>query len=483
MAILPLSLAPLLGSLLITLITFVAIALYFDHTEPKTESTNEEDGSKRKLNLPPKVPLTFILRCLASGAGMGEVSRAVEEKYGDLVRIHTPFRGTLFFVLSNEGVKWAHNAPIADLSELAAFLRKWVADFGLILHPVKSTKLIARSLSAHFYEHTSLALLDLLQDRLRDWCESGEYRDVWDVASDIIFDVNLKVIYGTGEWSREEAAEFKKHFMMLEPGQWILNPLHILFPSIGKAKRDASNPILVSMLRDTALKRLERGLKPNEATLDFYLEQLDGNVVEATFMAHSTMGASVMTTSATCGWLLYHLAVDETVKERVLEEMTKAVGDGPFRLEHTVLMPFMDSMIREIIRCHHGGGAFRTAMRDVQYKGFDIPKGEMVVASHDAMHLSPEIYPNPTAFIPDRFVKDGAASYDRFVKDCQLLTFGGGRHPCLGMKLASTELKILSYLLLTRYNITLEAKQRPALFPTVGFQKPTNPVRIKLSKK
>lgn len=39
--------------------------------------------------------------------------------------------------------------------------------------------------------------------------------------------------------------------------------------------------------------------------------------------------------------------------------------------------------------------------------GYFIPKGTVVLPNHWAIHLDPEVYPEPEKFNPDRFIKDG----------------------------------------------------------------------------
>lgn len=64
----------------------------------------------------------------------------------------------------------------------------------------------------------------------------------------------------------------------------------------------------------------------------------------------------------------------------------------------------------------------RRVLVDTTLGGYTIPKNAIVLINILGIHLNPEFYPDPTAFKPERFIKDNV-----YQSDSNLLTFGKGK--------------------------------------------------------
>ncbi|KIJ19370.1 hypothetical protein PAXINDRAFT_7853 [Paxillus involutus ATCC 200175] len=98
----------------------------------------------------------------------------------------------------------------------------------------------------------------------------------------------------------------------------------------------------------------------------------------------------------------------------------------------------LEAMLREILRCRPVapiGLAHATSEDDI-YEGYYIPKGATIMANVWAMSQNEAKYPNPTAFLPERFLRsDGTLNDDKFG-----YIFGFGRRICPGRHLADASL-------------------------------------------
>jgi cytochrome P450 len=70
----------------------------------------------------------------------------------------------------------------------------------------------------------------------------------------------------------------------------------------------------------------------------------------------------------------------------------------------------------------------------------------VLFASAYLVHRDPEIYPQPQAFRPERFLESQPGTYT-------WLPFGGGRRRCLGASFAQLEMRIVLRAALRRFEL------------------------------
>ena len=94
-------------------------------------------------------------------------------------------------------------------------------------------------------------------------------------------------------------------------------------------------------------------------------------------------------------------------------------------------MKFMDMMIDETLRLYPFAQRIdRIASSDYEYNGIKIKKGTAWGVCVSALHLDPEIYPEPEKFNPYRFDEDSK----KLRESSAYLPFGGGPRNCVGMR-------------------------------------------------
>ena len=110
-----------------------------------------------------------------------------------------------------------------------------------------------------------------------------------------------------------------------------------------------------------------------------------------------------------------------------------------------------------------------------------LPKGVSVAVSNHAINTSPEIYPNPDEFQPDRFFNLKYAHEGKSESKYQLTTstldsmnFGYGTHTCPGRQFAGVELKICVAYMLSNFDLlpTHEGKIENLTFGIVQVPNP-----------
>nr|BED43019.1 cytochrome P450 monooxygenase [Trametes versicolor] len=148
------------------------------------------------------------------------------------------------------------------------------------------------------------------------------------------------------------------------------------------------------------------------------------------------------------------MVLNPDVQKKGQQELDTVVG--PDRLPEFSdrdALPYINAVVKEIIRWHSVvplGVSHRVMVED-EYKGFRIPAGTILVPNAWAMSRDDQAYPEPDAFIPERFMKDG--TYGSDVRDSETYQFGFGRRICPGRHFANDALFITVASVLHAFNI------------------------------
>jgi cytochrome P450 len=95
---------------------------------------------------------------------------------------------------------------------------------------------------------------------------------------------------------------------------------------------------------------------------------------------------------------------------------------------------YLDATAKETLRLRPVLDASeRTLTKPRTVAGWDLEPGTVVYPAIALVHHRPDLYPEPDAFRPERFLDEGAESY-------AWLPFGGGIRRCIGAALAQAEL-------------------------------------------
>jgi cytochrome P450 len=129
------------------------------------------------------------------------------------------------------------------------------------------------------------------------------------------------------------------------------------------------------------------------------------------------------TTATALAWALERLTRHPAALDRLTEE-TRAGGEE-----------YVDAVIRETLRLRPVlPFVGRKLMQPQTIGGWDLPAGARVSPSIHLVHRRPDLYPEPGAFRPERWLGVRTNPYT-------YLPFGGGVRRCLGASFAETEMR------------------------------------------
>jgi len=130
------------------------------------------------------------------------------------------------------------------------------------------------------------------------------------------------------------------------------------------------------------------------------------------------------TTAITLAWALYAVHRHASVKTKLLEEVD-AVGRDPAP-DELAKLPYLNAVIDETLRFFPViDSVFRMLRKPWAFAGYELPAGMAIGAAILLVHRRADIYPEPDAFKPERFLQGKP-------KPHEYLPFGGGNRRCIG---------------------------------------------------
>jgi cytochrome P450 len=179
------------------------------------------------------------------------------------------------------------------------------------------------------------------------------------------------------------------------------------------------------------------------------------------------------TSTSTLTFMMHELARHPDVAERLCEEQDRVLAGAPPTIDLLEQMPYLDMVLDEVLRLYPPAWIGpRRAVRDFEFGGCTVPRDAYVNYCSWASHRIPEVFPDPEAFIPERFTRERKAGLPRGA----YVPFGGGQRICIGKRFGQTEVKLVATMLLQRLRLdalpgrTMTVRQMPTLSPKGGLK-------------
>ncbi len=140
------------------------------------------------------------------------------------------------------------------------------------------------------------------------------------------------------------------------------------------------------------------------------------------------------TTASELAWAFERLTRTPEVLARLTDEIDSGDDDA-----------YVTATVQETLRRRPvlPNAAPRLVMEPVEVGGWRYEPGVCLIADAYLVHHDPDVYPDPYAFRPERFLDEQPGTYT-------WIPFGGGRRRCLGASFAQLEMKIVLREVLAR---------------------------------
>jgi cytochrome P450 len=150
--------------------------------------------------------------------------------------------------------------------------------------------------------------------------------------------------------------------------------------------------------------------------------------------------AGYETVANALSWTWYFLSQNHEVEAKLHAELDAVLGTGtqqrlPTLADYPALR-YTEQVFAESMRLYPPAWAMgRMSTREVHLGPYNIPAGAHVFFSQYIMSRTPEYFPDPLRFDPDRFTPEAKAARPKYT----YFPFGGGNRQCIGESFAWME--------------------------------------------
>lgn len=164
------------------------------------------------------------------------------------------------------------------------------------------------------------------------------------------------------------------------------------------------------------------------------------------FMAGQETSANAL------AWVWYLLGQHPDVLLGLQDEIRTVTQQQPVAIGMLDRLPYLQAVQKEALRLYPPAWIIgRCPTERIELGGCIIEPNTPINICLYALHRHPQVFPDPNAFIPERFAIDPPRySY---------LPFGGGPHVCIGQPLAQLEMSVALVTILQHWHIRITNEQ------------------------
>ncbi|XP_051127318.1 cholesterol 22-monohydroxylase CYP90B51 [Andrographis paniculata] len=449
----------------------------------------------RRPNLPPgSMGWPFLGETIAylkpyPATTVGEFMERHISRYGKIYRSHLFGEPTIVsadaglnrFILQNEGKLFECSYP----RSIGGILGKWSMlvlvgemhrDMRIISLNFLSNARLKTHLLREVEKHTLLVL--------SSWQDNSLIR-AQDEAKKFTFNLMAEHIMSL-EPGKPETEQLKKEYITFMKGV-VSAPLN--FPGTAYRKALQSRSTILKFIERKMEERMRQGREDDKDLLGWVLKNSNLSKEQILDLVLSLLFAGHETSSVAIALAIYFLQSCPTAVQQLREEHWEIArakrGSGEdddateLSWEDYKKMDFTQCVISETLRLGNVVRFLhRKALKDVRYKGYDIPRGWKVLPVIAAVHLDASLFDQPWHFNPWRWQqqqqqqqgnRSGGGGANIINGGGWFMPFGGGPRLCAGSELAKLEMALFIHHLVLRFDWAAAEPDRAFAFPFVDF--------------
>jgi cytochrome P450 len=424
--------------------------------------------------LPPGPRAPSVVQLVAFWKRPGASLERLREKYGKRFTVKLPFQPPFVMLSDPEEVKQLFTAPpdVLHPGEGARVLEPIVGRNSVILLDeavhLEQRKLLLPAFHGEKMQRLAALMTELATEETESWPREQPFA-LHPPLQRLTLEIILRAVFGLDRGARLDALRD----VLTQVLSFSENPLSVL-PALQRiaglvSRRFREFDELVAKADRMIFELVEerRSLGASGSERDDVLAMLlgarheDGSPMSGQEIRDELMTALVAgheTTASQLAWAFERLAREPRVTRRLVDELDAGESEE-----------YLVATINEILRLKPvlPNAEPRLVKRPVRIGDFEYPAGVALLASAFLIHRDPDVYPEPYAFQPERFLERPPGTYT-------WIPFGGGRRRCLGASFALQEMKIVLRAVLTRFDAAPadvrpeQTRRRSITFSPVG---------------
>jgi cytochrome P450 len=374
------------------------------------------------MTLPPSPRGPHLLQTAGWVTRPGPYSRRLRARFGDTFTLHVDRRAPWVVLSHPDDVRqvFTGDPNVFHAGEGNAILRPLLGARSVLLldgpEHMRERKTLLPPFHGERMQTYGELIRGIAEAEVASW-PVGEPIGVRPRMQALTLEIIMRAVFGT----RDEQLRAQLSTLL----DWMGDPLRLMLivlagPQLNeRAMRRMRAPIDALLTAEITNRRAAPDVDEREDILSM--------LVSATDMDDATMRDELLTllmaghetTATALAWALERLARHPTAWERL------RTGDEDY----------LDAVVKETLRLRPVVPAvLRLLKAPVTLAGHDLPAGVAVQPNILLMHTREDVYPDPFAFKPERFLESPAGTYT-------WIPFGGGVRRCLGASFALFEMK------------------------------------------
>lgn len=386
------------------------------------------------------------------------------QRYGDPMTIPVVGAGPMVLTWEPAGVEAVFKEDpetfVPALPEGAAVI---AGEASVFMTSGERHKRVRKMLMPSFHGERMRAYGTLMRDATLRWTaawEVGRPFRFLDTTQAVTLDVIIEAIFGVrdSERMRRFHAQIVATIASFNPLVMVFASLRHDFLGVGpwaRFRRDY-DAIRAMVFEEIAARRADPAARSDVLSMLVAArdEQGEGFADQEIFEQLFTLVlAGHETGAASIAWACDLVHRHPDVLARLRDELAPL---GP-ELDPAVVarLPFLEAVCHETLRLYPPIAiATRKLQRPFTLRGHELPAGATLGALAMLAHRRPEVFPDPEAFRPERFL---GRSYSPF----EYFPFGGGNRRCVGAAFALYEMKQLLATMLAHHRLELREDKAP----------------------
>lgn len=185
------------------------------------------------------------------------------------------------------------------------------------------------------------------------------------------------------------------------------------------------------------------------------------------------------TTANALSWAWMLLSQTPDVEAKLVQELQTVLAGRSPTVADLPQLSYAQQIIKEAMRLYPPVYSIgRSASREYNLDGYQLPTGCVIVFSPWVMHRHPKYFTEPEQFRPDRWASD----LEKQLPKCAYFPFGDGPRICIGKNFAMMEAVLLLATIAQKFQITLVSDQPIVPLPSITLR-PQNGINVRVTKR